>query len=90
MHIFVVLYLRLMHNVVILFLTMQMSPLQRVRLKKKLTLQQVADEVGIHQTTLMRIENGEVWPSKKTVNSLVSFFGKKVKEIEILWPERFN
>jgi DNA-binding XRE family transcriptional regulator len=49
----------------------------------------VAKNINVHESTLARIEHGEVWPSKKTVENLVSFFDNNINEIEILWPERF-
>jgi transcriptional regulator with XRE-family HTH domain len=66
-----------------------MSPLRKLRLRKKLTLQQVADATGIDRTNLGRIELGQRKPRTDTVDRIVSFFGGKIKEVEILWPERF-
>ena len=68
-----------------------MTPLQKIRLKKKLTLQQVAERIGVDQTTIMRIEKGESWPrTKETLDKIVAFYEGKVKEMQVLYPERFK
>ena len=89
MQIYIVFYLHLMHNIVTLFLMLQMTPLQKIRHKRKLTCKQVADEIGVHESAMYRLENGLIWPSKETVEKLVALFNKRIKEVEILWPERY-
>jgi transcriptional regulator with XRE-family HTH domain len=66
-----------------------MSPLKKLRLRKKLTLQQISSATGIDRTYLGRIERGIKKPSATTAEKIVSFFDGKIKEMEILWPERF-
>lgn len=65
------------------------SPLKQARLKRELTLQQVANEVGIDTGNLSRIERGLQIPSKELAEKLVKFFDNKVTETQIIYPERF-
>jgi transcriptional regulator with XRE-family HTH domain len=65
------------------------SPLKKARLKRELTLQQVANEVGIDTGNLSRIERGLQIPSKELAEKLVKFFDNEVTETQIIYPERF-
>jgi transcriptional regulator with XRE-family HTH domain len=65
------------------------SPLKQARLKRELTLQQVANEVGIDTGNLSRIERGHQIPSKELAEKLVKFFDNEVTETQIIYPERF-
>lgn len=65
------------------------SPLKTVRLKRELTLQHVADAVGIDTGNLSRIERGTQVPSKDLAEKLVNFFNNEIDEIQIIYPERF-
>lgn len=65
------------------------SPLKRARLKRELTLQQVANEVGIDTGNLSRIERGLQIPSKELAEKLVKLFDNEVTETQIIYPERF-
>jgi transcriptional regulator with XRE-family HTH domain len=64
-----------------------MTPLKRIRTKKKFTQQYVADHVGVNQSTILRIERGEVWPERETLEKLVSFFDGEIKVEQILFPK---
>lgn len=66
------------------------SPLKRARLKRELTLQQVANEVGIDTGNLSRIERCLQIPSKELAEKLVKFFDNEVDEIQIIYPDRFD
>lgn len=66
------------------------SPLKQARLKLKLTLQQVANAVGIDTGNLSRIERGLQVPSKELAERLVKFFDNEVTETQIIYPERFS
>lgn len=65
------------------------SPLKVARLKRELTLQHVADAVGIDTGNLSRIERGTQVPSKDLAEKLVNFFNGEIDEIQIIYPERF-
>lgn len=65
------------------------SPLKQARLKRELTLQQVANEVGIDTGNLSRIERGLQIPSKELAEKLVKLFDNEVTETQIIYPERF-
>lgn len=66
------------------------SPLKTARLKRELTLQLVADAVGIDTGNLSRIERGTQVPSKDLAEKLSKFFDGEVDEIQIIYPERFS
>lgn len=66
------------------------TPLRIERLRKKLRLKDVAKAVNIDTGNLSRIERGVQKPSLDLTESLVSFFGNAVSELEILYPERFS
>lgn len=65
------------------------SPLKRSRLKRELTLQQVANEVGIDTGNLSRIERGLQTPSKELTEKLAKYFDGEITELQIIYPERF-
>ena len=65
------------------------SPLKKARLKRELTLQQVANEVGIDTGNLSRIERGIQVPSKDLTEKLAQYFNGEVTETQIIYPERF-
>lgn len=65
------------------------SPLKTARLKRELTLQHVADAVGIDTGNLSRIERGTQVPSKDLAEKLSKFFDGEIDEIQIIYPERF-
>lgn len=66
------------------------SPLKAARLKRELTLQHVADAVGIDTGNLSRIERGTQVPSKDLAEKLSKFFDGEINEIQIIYPERFS
>ncbi|MBI2310767.1 helix-turn-helix transcriptional regulator [Candidatus Collierbacteria bacterium] len=52
-----------------------------IRRQKNLTQEQVADEAGIHVSTLGRIERGESNPPLQTVNKIVQALRVKAKDL---------
>lgn len=70
-------------------LTDMNSPLKLIRRKHGLTLQQVADSVGIDTGNLSRIERGQQVPNKELAEKLAIFFNGDITEIQIIYPERF-
>lgn len=71
------------------------SPLRKARLAKKLNLENLSCllcDSGESKSapTLSLIERGIVWPSKKTVETIVKVFNGEVTEMEILFPEQFT
>lgn len=66
------------------------SALKRERMKRQITLQEVANAVGIDTGNLSRIERGLQVPSKDLTEKLAKFFDNKVTETEIIYPERFT
>lgn len=65
-------------------------PLKAARLKRGLTLSEVAAAVGTDAGNISRMENGKQQPSPKTAEALAKFFGYEITEIQILYPERFT
>lgn len=65
------------------------SPLKKARLKRKLTLQKVSNDVGTDTGNLSRIERGIQVPSKELAEALVKYFDHEVTETQIIYPERF-
>lgn len=65
------------------------TPLQRARHARKLSLEQVADAVGTDTGNLSRIERGQQVPSKVMAEKLAQYFGNQVTETQIIYPERF-
>lgn len=67
------------------------TPLRLVRQARNLTLQVVADAVGIDTGSLSRIEQGKQGCSSETAAKLAAFFGPAdITELEILYPERYE
>ena len=64
------------------------TPLRRARKAAGKTVSEVAEAVGIDQSTLSRIELGQQAPSLHTAEVLARHLGT-VSEIEILYPARF-
>lgn len=52
------------------------------------TVSEVADAIGIDQSTLSRIELRQQAPSVSVAEKLARYFGT-ISEIEILYPERY-
>jgi transcriptional regulator with XRE-family HTH domain len=65
------------------------TPLRRIRVLRQKSLEEVAAAIGVHNSTLSRIERGgETTP--KTAADLVAYFGEGITEMEILYPDRFR
>lgn len=66
------------------------TPLRRVRLSTKQTLEDVEKATGIDVGSLSRIERGQQKASSETAEKLVNHFGPAlIDEIRILYPERY-
>ena len=66
-----------------------MTPLELVRRNNNLSQQELADKLGVSQTTIQRIEANKVWPNKKLVEDIVKVFEGEITTDEILWPENY-
>ena len=64
----------------------------RARRKElKMTLEQLALEVGSDTGNLSRIERGQQIPNRKLLSNLVELFKEnEITEVHILYPERFK
>lgn len=66
------------------------TPLKDVRLKRGLTLKEVADAVEVDTGNLSRIENSKQTVSKDLAARLATFYGHEVTEMQIIYPERYT
>ncbi|MDC9596488.1 helix-turn-helix transcriptional regulator [Xenorhabdus anantnagensis] len=66
------------------------TPLRKIRKEQGLTLAQVANAVDCDAGNLSRMERGIQKPALDLAEKLVTFFGRKISEIQILYPERFR
>jgi putative transcriptional regulator len=64
------------------------TPLRRLRLRRQKSLDEVAAAIGVHNSTLSRIERGGETTAKVAAD-LVKFYGQDITEMEILYPDRF-
>ena len=67
----------------------EVTPLQKARHAKKLSLEQVAEAIGTDTGNLSRIERGLQVPSKELTEKLAKYFGGEITELQIIYPERF-
>lgn len=51
--------------------------LKELRKAKGLTQKQLAAKLNITERTYQRLESGSSFPSYKTINSIISFFGQE-------------
>lgn len=65
---------------------MDNTKLRQARLKRKLSLREVAEATGISYSMLCRLEIGSRLPSRETARKLYYFYGKKVKLADIYDP----
>ncbi len=65
------------------------TPLKQVRISLGHTQEAVASAVGIKQPFYSRIENGEGTPSPETAAKIARYFGHRISELQILFPERY-
>ena len=63
------------------------TPLRSARLARDASLEQVAEEVGIHHASLSRIERGLQTPEKGTALALYRYYRGAVSFEEIFFPE---
>lgn len=66
-----------------------LTPLRNARIESSLTITQVASAVGCDPGNLSRMERGIQRPSPEVAEKLAAYFGPKLTEIQILYPERF-
>jgi transcriptional regulator with XRE-family HTH domain len=57
------------------------SKLKKLRLSKKLTLQNVASEIGFSPALISQIENNNISPPIATLSKLATFFGVKMSSL---------
>jgi transcriptional regulator with XRE-family HTH domain len=65
------------------------TPLKAIRLRRELTLAQVAAAVKSDTGNLSRVERGEQTASVELAEKLAKFFGHEVTEMQILYPSRY-
>ena len=65
------------------------TPLKAIRLRRELTLAQVATAVDSDTGNLSRIEKGKQTASVELAAKLARFFGHEVTEMQILYPKRY-
>ena len=66
------------------------TPLKKAREARKLTQKEVAERLGISQSTYSRIED-EGKTTREKAQAIVSFFGTDsgLSELHVLYPARF-
>lgn len=66
------------------------TPLRKMRVENGLTISEVAMATKIDVGNLSRIERGIQVTSLETAEKLVRFFGGKLSEMQILYPQRYT
>lgn len=66
-----------------------MTPLRKLRLERKVTLDDIARATGLNNGTVSRIETMKANASPEVAEKIVGYFGQGITELEILYPERF-
>lgn len=65
------------------------TPLRKIRLNKRQSLNRVARETQIDPGNLSRIERGLARASLEVAERLAKYYGGDISELQILYPERF-
>lgn len=65
------------------------TPLRKLRVAQNLTIQDVANSLNIDIGNLSRIERGKQITSLAIAEKLSKFFGGRITEMQILYPQRF-
>jgi transcriptional regulator with XRE-family HTH domain len=67
------------------------TPLQRARQSdtRQLSQEDVAAAIGVTQSYYSKVERGIAQATPENAEKLVAFFGNRVSEIEVLYPDRF-
>ncbi|EIC83340.1 helix-turn-helix transcriptional regulator [Serratia sp. M24T3] len=65
------------------------TPLRKLRVAQNLTIQDVANSLNIDVGNLSRIERGKQITSLAIAEKLSKFFGGRITEMQILYPQRF-
>lgn len=67
-----------------------LSPMQRARVQRGVTLAHLAQHTGLDISTLSRIERGQIETSVTNAEAIAQALGHAVTVIEILDPDRFT
>lgn len=65
------------------------TPLRKMRVEQGLTIAEVSRQTAIDVGNLSRIERGIQVTSLETAEKLSKFFGGKISEMQILYPQRY-
>ncbi|MEQ5126438.1 helix-turn-helix transcriptional regulator [Providencia alcalifaciens] len=65
------------------------TPLRKIRLEKKLTISEVANAIHCDVGNLSRLERGTQAASLELAERLARFYGDKITEMQILYPQRY-
>ncbi|HGN0866932.1 helix-turn-helix transcriptional regulator [Providencia sp. PROV188] len=65
------------------------TPLRKIRLEKKLTISEVANAINCDVGNLSRLERGTQAASLELAERLARFYGDKITEMQILYPQRY-
>lgn len=66
------------------------TPLRKARRDTGRSLNEVAEAVGTDPSNLSRIERGDHAPSTELAARLASYYGHRVTEMQILYPDRYG
>lgn len=70
-------------------MSVEQSPLRKLRRARGLTLAFVARQVGIDTGNLSRIERGLQCPNRHIAARLAAFYAPEIDECHINYPERY-
>jgi transcriptional regulator with XRE-family HTH domain len=65
------------------------TPLKIERMKRKMSGEALARQVGITQSYIARLENGKSHPSLEVANRIAKYLGNAVTRDQILFPEDY-
>ena len=66
------------------------TPLKKLRESREITQREVAEAVGIDQSTYHKIEAGIHSPRPETATALVKYFGSALNELHLFFPDRYS
>jgi DNA-binding XRE family transcriptional regulator len=64
--------------------------LYRLRRRARLSVAQLADQVGCHRTTIHAVETGSRRPSSDLIDALADHFGENSLDFELTLPPRIT
>ena len=67
--------------------TLSISLLRQARRNRRLTLQQVASQIGITQSTLWRLENGKIPLTTKRLFQLLRLYNCSITAVVVEVPD---